>query len=363
MGFGQFNVAYDKEEDVYKHMIDDLNKGVEIMSVFWATNRGKEIPIAAYDPVYKGDFGKWVLFANSLKLRLAMRMSNVASAYAKTIAEAAVAAGVIASNSDNALLPATDNPYLKASLDWGDLRLGADIDSYMRGYSDPRLPFYATPYNNTPGLYRGVRMGVNVADDSRSKYSAYSMPNFRQNSPLLVMNAAEVAFLRAEGVLRGWNTGESAQSLYERGIRLSMEQYAIASADIEAYVGNATSTPTSYVGHDPATNISAASTITIKWDEDDTFEKKLERIITQKWLADFTLGFESWSEFRRTGYPKLFPSVNNKSNGVIGDGRGCRRLKFPLSERTRNSANVQAAIQMIGGQDSPAVDLWWAKKN
>ena len=364
MGFGQFNVAYDKEEDVYKHMIEDLNAGIAQISTFWGTNRGKDIPIAAYDLLYRGDFGKWVLFANSLKLRLAMRLSNVAPDYAKSIAEAAVAAGVIVSNADNALLPATDNPYFKASDSWGDLRLGADIDSYMNGYGDPRLPYYATPFNNTPGTYRGVRMGVNVSSESKSQYATYSMPDFRQNSPMLVMNAAEVAFLRAEGALRNWNMGGgSAQSFYEQGIRRSMEQYTVPVTTVEAYINNGSSIPASYSGHDPATNIAAASTITIRWNDGDAFEKKLERIITQKWLANFTLGFESWSERRRTGYPKLFPTVNNKSNGVVSDSRGARRLKFPLSEYSRNSANVQAAIQMIGGTDSPAVDLWWAKKN
>jgi hypothetical protein len=364
MGFGQFNVAYDKEEDVYRQMIADLSAGAEIIGAFWAANRGKDIPIGAYDKLYGGDFGKWVLFANSLKLRLAMRMSNAAPDYAKTVAEAAVAAGVISSNAGNALLPATDNPYLKASDSWGDLRLGADIESYMRGYSDPRLPHCATPFNNTPGTYRGVRMGVNVSTESKSQYAAYSMPNFTQSSPMLVMNAAEVSFLRAEGVLRNWNMGGgSAASYYEQGVRLSMSQYSVSSAAVEAYLADGSSTPASYSGHDPATNIAAAGNITIRWDEGDTFEKKLERIITQKWLANFTLGFESWSERRRTGYPKLFPTLHNKSNGTVSDSRGARRLKFPLSEYSRNSANVQAAIQMIGGTDSPAVDLWWAKKN
>jgi hypothetical protein len=75
------------------------------------------------------------------------------------------------------------------------------------------------------------------------------------------------------------------------------------------------------------------------------------------------LGFESWSEYRRTGYPKLFPTVNNLSNGDVNSTRMARRLRFPLSEYNRNSDNVNQAVQMIGGQDLPSVDLWWAKKN
>jgi hypothetical protein len=346
-------------ETIYKTMVADLDNSVVALEAFWAVNSGKEISMAQYDIVYHGDFSKWVKFANSLKLRLAIRMSNVAPAYAKTVGEEAVAAGVFANNADNAMLPSTDNPYIKAANDWGDLRLSADMDSYLNGYADPRRAVYAT---GSP--VKGVRMGVNTYADSKPDYAGYSMPNFTQTSPLLVMNAAEVAFLKAEGALRGWNVGGTAQSFYEQGITLSMAQHNVATASITTYLGNSTSKPASYTDAKNAeASIAAASTITIKWEDAATDEIKLERIITQKWLANFMLGFESWSEYRRTGYPKLFPTLNNKSGGAVDSQRGARRLKFPISEYNKNSANVQAAIQMLGGQDTPSVDLWWAKKD
>jgi hypothetical protein len=177
------------------------------------------------------------------------------------------------------------------------------------------------------------------------------------------MNAAEVSFLKAEGALRGWAMGGTPQALYEQGIKLSMEQHHIAPAVISVYTANNTRKPANYTGPTSETSMAAVSTITIKWDDNASFEQRLEQIITQKWLANFTLGFEAWSEHRRTGYPKLFPSVSNMSGGVVDTQRGVRRLKFPLSEYNKNAANVQAAIQMIGGQDLPSVDLWWAKKN
>jgi hypothetical protein len=359
MGGGQFQVAYDDVETVYKSMVADLDNSVDVLSAFWATYSKEELTMAQYDIVYKGDFGKWVKFANSLKLRLAIRMSNVLPDYAKTVAEEAVAAGVFTGNADNAMLPAANNPYRLASADWGDLRLSADLDSYLNGYADPRRPIYATLYS---GAVKGVRMGVNTTANSKADYAAYSMPNFTTTSPLLVMNAAEVAFLKAEGALRGWAMNGTPQALYEEGIRLSMEQHGVAGS-FAAYIANAVNTPASYVGPTSETSIAAASNITIKWDEAASFEQKLERIITQKWLANFTLGFESWSEHRRTGYPKLFPTVNNMSGGVVDSQRGARRLKYPISEYNQNAANVQVAIQMIGGQDLPSVDLWWAKKN
>jgi hypothetical protein len=358
MGGGQFQVPYDSVEDVYKNMVADLTSSVDVLNTFWAIYSRTELSMAQYDDVYRGDFGKWVKFANSLKLRLAIRMSNVAPEFAKIVAEEAVAAGVFTSNTDNAMLPATDNPYRKAAVVWNDLRMSADMDSYLNGYNDPRRTVYAGA-----GTCKGVRMGVNTTASSAAEYKEYSMPNFTQTSPLLVMNAAEVAFLKAEGALRGWAMGGTPQALYEQGIRLSMEQHSIASATITAYIANATAKPANYTGPTAETSIAAASTITIQWDDNASDEQKLERIITQKWLANFTLGFEAWSEYRRTGYPKLFPTVNNLSGGTVDTQRGARRLKFPLSEYNKNAANVQAAIQMIGGQDLPSVDLWWAKKN
>jgi hypothetical protein len=362
MGSGQFQVPYDDVETVYKNMVADLDNSVDVLSAFWATYSKTELSMAQYDIVYNGDFGKWIKFANSLKLRLAIRMSVVAPDYAKTVAEEAVEAGVFTSNTDNAMLPATDNPYRKASADWGDLRLSANMDSYLNGYADPRGPYYATMPTGTSN-YKGVRMGVNTTANSKADYLSYSMPNFTTTSPLLVMNAAEVAFLKAEGALRGWEMGGTPQALYEQGIRLSMEQYNVPSTEISDYIADDFNTPANYTGPNSETSIAAASAITIQWEEAASFEQKLERIITQKWLANFTLGFEAWSEYRRTGYPKLFPTVNNMSGGEVDTQRGVRRLKYPISEYNKNAANVQAAIQMIGGQDLRSVDLWWAKKD
>ncbi|MDR2361205.1 MAG: SusD/RagB family nutrient-binding outer membrane lipoprotein [Prevotellaceae bacterium] len=360
VGGGKLSVAYDSEEDAYKNMIADLTNSVNVLEAFWASNSGATLPIAQYDIVYHGNFGQWVKFANSLKLRLAIRISNVAPEYAKTIGEEAVAAGVFTSNSDNAVLPSTDNPYRKAAADWGDLRFSADIASYMTGYSDPRLPFYATTASG--GGYRGVRMGVNTTAESKAEYAGFSQPNFTYASPMLVMNAAEVAFLKAEGALRGWNMGGTEQALYEQGITLSMSQYGITGTAVTTYL-NSTAQPAAYTGLTAETNHAAMSAITVKWDNAAPNEQKLERIITQKWIANYTLGFEAWSEYRRTGYPKLLPTVSNLSGGTVDSDRGARRLRFPISEYNRNSTNVQAAVQMIGGQDLPSVDLWWAKKN
>ncbi len=119
--------------------------------------------------------------------------------------------------------------------------------------------------------------------------------------------------------------------------------------------------PASY--KDPAelnTYSGATSQITIKW-EDGDFEKSLERIITQKWLANFPLGQEAWAEYRRTGYPMLMPVVVNNSAGVVNSARGARRLAYPQEERLNNAENYVNAVGLLGGADNMATDLWWAK--
>ncbi|MDD6907269.1 MAG: SusD/RagB family nutrient-binding outer membrane lipoprotein, partial [Bacteroidaceae bacterium] len=104
------------------------------------------------------------------------------------------------------------------------------------------------------------------------------------------------------------------------------------------------------------------STITVAWSNEATNEQKLERIITQKWIACYPLGLEAWAEYRRTGYPDLAPAIDNLSNGAVDTNRGMRRLRFPYTEKDLNTANYNAAVQMIGGIDNEGVDLFWTKK-
>ena len=99
-------------------------------------------------------------------------------------------------------------------------------------------------------------------------------------------------------------------------------------------------------------------------DTEDIAERNLERIITQKWIANYPMGLEAWAEFRRTGYPELTPAIDNLSGGVIGDNfRGLRRLRYPYTEKNLNKGNYDAAVALIGGKDDESVDLFWAKKN
>jgi hypothetical protein len=192
-------------------------------------------------------------------------------------------------------------------------------------------------------------------------YKGHSLLNFNSGDRTLLMTAAEGFFLRAEGALRGWNMKGTAQAFYEAGIAKSFDQYGVGG--IATYLSDAVSKPTNYVDEvDSKNNAPSPSDVTIQWDESLNFEKKLEKIITQKWIAAFPEGQEAWSEFRRTTYPKLFPVVVNNSNGEVGPGKFIRRLPYPSYFTTSNPKGVAEAVSSyLNGPDQMGTPLWWDK--
>ena len=142
-------------------------------------------------------------------------------------------------------------------------------------------------------------------------------------------------------------------------MKLSFDQWGASGAD--AYLADATSTEANYqdanggYGHDE----SAVSTITIKWDDSASDEVKLERLITQKWIALFPEGQEGWNEIRRTGYPKVFPVAQSTGSYNI---RVPNRIPFDNDETINNAANYVKAVELLGGADDYATKMWWQKK-
>lgn len=158
--------------------------------------------------------------------------------------------------------------------------------------------------------------------------------------------------------------GGTVQHFYEEGIKLSFSERGISSNEAETYIKDSESTPAAFNSPVEPGKCSYVpkTTITVSWNEGASDTEKLERIITQKWIANFPLGFEGWADYRRTGYPEIFPAVDNLSD-CVDSKRQQRRLRFPKSEKDNNKANVETAIRLLGGSDNEATDLWWAKKN
>lgn len=356
-------IKYDSQQSVYTQMFADLDEAIAVLGNRNLNRSGW----TSYDMVYYGDMDKWVRYANSLKLRMAMRLSYVAPELSRQKAEEAISGGVIESNDDNAQMHASANRAALIYNDWNDSRVAADIICYMNGYSDPRREKMFLP-SVRDTLYAGVRVGSTV---SREAFiNAYSNLIVSSNTPYLWFNAAEAAFLKSEYELR-WGDPGLARQYYEQGIALSFEEKGAEGA--QAYIADNTSKPSAYT--DPLGTYSVStrpSEVTVAWDSTATdIEVNLEKIITQKWIAIFPLGVEGWSEYRRTGYPKLFDAAQDLSGGAVNVHHHARRLLYPAEEYTQNSENLQNAISTLNSEatgegtstgDNYATRLWWDVK-
>ena len=143
---------------------------------------------------------------------------------------------------------------------------------------------------------------------------------------------------------------------------------SISDAEIDAYL-NGTSGQIDFVDPVKAENsIKAMNTLGVKWDEGASKEEKLQRIITQKWIANFPLSCEAWAEYRRTGYPKLFPNRVNLSNGDINTNEQVRRLIYSDTEINTNNAELQKGIELLNQENTGSISgdkggthVWWDK--
>jgi len=178
------------------------------------------------------------------------------------------------------------------------------------------------------------------------------------------MRAAEVYFLRAEGALVGWNMGGTAKELYEEGIRTSLNARTDASEEkIEAYVSSSNTpvSPGDIAAGGDVYPTPPLSDIPVAFDMGGSQERKLEQIITQKWLAIYPDGWEAWAEYRRTEYPDLYPLIESMNPDIPVDGM-FRRLQFPPGQYDNNPQAVEEGINMLDGPDATTTRLWWDAK-
>jgi hypothetical protein len=321
---------YDTQEQVYNGILADLKRANEIITSGQAVANG--------DLIYGGDMPDWKKFANSLRLRAAMRLSQVNPTLARTEAAAAIAAGVFTSNGDNAVLSYTESAPSQSPLYLNQLGFGGSRDDHgvsatmvnaLKELNDPRLAVYAQPAP-VDKQYRGAMNGPTDANapvlNTISRLGVYFL---RPNWPAPLMTYAEVLFLRAEAAQRGFVAGDAA-ALYAAGIRASMQMYGVATADIDAYLAQPS---VAYNG--------------------------LASIARQKWIALFMNGPEAYAEVRRLNAPGLNPA----SGSVIGP-RIPVRIFYPTNEESYNKANLAAAVARNGGQGIPEgllTPVWWDK--
>jgi hypothetical protein len=370
VGIVGLGVPYDAQDVIYDDMLKRLDSVATTLNNFPG---GKSI-FGDYDLIYGGDLDKWKKFANTLRLRLAVRISKVDPGRAKSEGEEAAAGGTLTTSpGDDALIYRTkrgDDFNGLAIMDWNEFRMSASMESVLKGYDDPRMPIYFLPAKTT-GDYEGLRNGLTSADMAAAlnKPDANSHHGDRWNSvtgletPSNVMATAEADFLKAEGILLGWNMGGgTAKSHYENGIRNSMRQWGINDPTvINSYI-NSTSTPVApgdFLNSPPLTDVPVLFGATA--------EEQQEQITLQKWLALYPEGVEAWADIRRSGTLKLYPVANSDNPDLPSTPANpatnwIRRIPFLNDEKVSNAAEVErAADNLLDGPDKITTPLWWDK--
>lgn len=372
-GNGENTVSYDSQEAIYKDFFVTLQEAVSVLKA----NAGSTSFLGTNDVIYGGNVDSWLRFANTLRLRLAMRVRYVDPALAKTNAEEAVADGVMLTNDDNAKIETNinfQNSYTTIT-QWGEFRLSADMESILKGYQDPRMASIAAPAvipdptDDPVGVefpYEGMRNGQSSEDRTIISFNtlASNMANpytvgGDPGPAVKVMSAAEAYFLRAEGALQGWDMGGTSGDLYDQGIVANHVQLGYDGTNLSGdnYVTSFL-TPSSYDGITPP-----VSMIPIAYNTGGTPEQQLEQIITQKWIALWPDSEEAYAERRRTGYPILYDRLNTLNPNIPVD-KIPRRMTYTATEYADNTAETETAVNnLLGGPDLGTTKLWWDAKN
>ena len=351
------------------------------------------------------DMEPWIRFANSLKLRMAIHMSGIEPETAKTWAEEAVRDGVITDvDNEVAIYPVfsgKDHPLVEIT-GWSDAVMGASFLNLLENLDHPYMKYLFT--KNSVGLakspqavegsscpattpansvYVGMRDGVAPGEGqaaANNPYCGYSMLDkaylAQTQAPLFLMKCSEVYFLLAEGALRGWNMGGTAKQLYEQGIRnASLESRSFTGNKynelVDDYLNVEAPKGIAYVDPQGLTpDMPSVTKIGVKWNEGDSPEVKLEKIITQKYIASFPYSYESWVDLRRVGYPKLFPILGvADSDGTIKAGDSKVQTKENIMRRIpwasddpqtkEDIANTGIPALGEGATDTQGQHLWW----
>ncbi|WP_456312335.1 SusD/RagB family nutrient-binding outer membrane lipoprotein [Pseudomonas shirazensis] len=324
--------AYDTQKEVYTGLLEDLKQAQSLLSTANGTVTG--------DLAYKGDIAKWKKLVNSLRLRIALRISDKEPALAKQAAIEATsdAAGLISSNAETFQFVYTSSPQQNPASAWfetrDDYRISKTLVDKLTDLSDPRLPVYAQlPSDATVGKYVGGANGLSNSDANSQGFAKTSKPGtyfLTSASPAVIASYSETLFNISEAVARGYIAGD-AEQFYKSAITASLNQFGITNATAIANYLNQPS-----VQYD-ATNYAKS-------------------IGTQKWIAFFGQGLDAFAEWRRLDYPVL-----TAGPATVLDGQIPSRFFYPGTEQSLNGASYQAAIA-AQGKDLLTTKLWFDAK-
>ncbi|RLD53161.1 MAG: hypothetical protein DRI94_00775 [Bacteroidetes bacterium] len=336
--------VYDNQEDIYSDMLNELGEAVA------AIDYDKQSFSEDADILFHGDLDKWVKFANSLRLRLAIRSGNQS-----IVTELMNEDNFISNNNESA------NFYYPSSLDdrnpWFDYfenyetaigQVSEFMVTKLQDLNDPRLPIYAQPTTVNTDTIIGMPNLLNVEEVVAFGYNymntSYPGLSFVAdiNAPNQLLSYSEVCFLKTEAALRSWGSSPAeAEQFYNDGVTASMQYNNIPDTEITNYLAG-----------------------------DAAFDGTLEQLITQKWIALYLNGFEAFAEYRRTSFPTL-QKWDMELNGIIivdttlvtvDPETVPGRFPYPDNEPEFNSVNYNAAVE-IQGPDNLYTKVWWATLN
>ncbi|MEN7550270.1 SusD/RagB family nutrient-binding outer membrane lipoprotein [Rapidithrix thailandica] len=321
-----YQPAFDSQETIYKALLADLE---EANTLF---DEGKPIN-AESDLLFSGSVNKWRKFANSLRLRLLMRVEKKAvmnvQAQIKVMFDNPDKYPVFSSNEEAAVMYYSENlPFVNPLSKYrefefnGNRGLAEAFINTLKTFNDPRLELIATKTSEEE--YTGVVSARGKGEGIPESYSTYRPELQATTQSGIIFPYAEVEFLWAEAALKGWINSDAAAH-YQKGIEASM-----------AYWG--AEMPGDYMNRPGV-----------------TFDNQLGTLIRQKWIALFFCGFESWYDYRRTGYPVLAIGGGAENDGIVPT-----RMPYPSTLQSLNATNYQKAVEMLGADDLQ-VKCWWMK--
>lgn len=337
---GQLFPEYDSVESIYKDMLQKLGSAVTLLS---SADAAKGYPGA--DPLYNNNMNNWVRFANSLRLRLAMRIRFAAPELANGIITECLAQPLIEENAQNARNENQDsdvgefrNPIYEQYGFW-NWKVSEFFVEQLKTAADPRLGIFVTP--NSSGEYIGIPNGLSDSEIPKWNLTTISNPTdalVGKAATIYYLTAAEVWALRAEATLFGIVQGD-ANTLYQTAIRKSMEQWGISAETTDSYI-----------------ETNAVATLA------GSNEEQFKQIATQLWIAVLPNAQEGWSNIRRTGYPVIATRTAPKFELGVTNGTVPTRFRYPSSEVNINNDNYKKAIAEQGA-DLITTKLWWDKRD
>ncbi|MCP4976644.1 MAG: SusD/RagB family nutrient-binding outer membrane lipoprotein [Maribacter sp.] len=324
---------YDTQESIYKDLISRLTNSISILK--------SADPALGYpdsDPIFNNDLDKWVRFANSVRLRLAMRLRFADSALSQSTVTQCLSNPLMEGPEHDAFMIETEgtgNAWFTRRTGFPSIKMSTMLIDQLQGTADPRLSVFVSEDGN--GQYSGMVNGLTDVAFGGSDFANKSdmgLALSSSDSKLYMITAAETWLLRAEAVLAYDNDPVAANAMFRMGIETSLEQWEVDPADIATFLAS------------PAASLAGIN------DE--------EQIGTQMWLALTPNYFESWTHIRRTGYPAIPVRTAPELHQGVTNGIMPSRFLYSSFELGSNSANAQEAISRQGANkiDTP---VWWDK--